>query len=96
MHTVFNLHGCFWILDIAVGIGVWYRRGSGGSVARKAQLFGRYGEEAVLQGFDSLVDDGVYGIDYIIDKGLEEVISEDWVGGGSGEVAPRVCIESAQ
>lgn len=29
-------------------------------------------EEAVFEGFDGLVDDGVYGVDNVVDKGLEE------------------------
>lgn len=40
-------------------------------MARKAQLLRGYREEAVLQGFDCLVDDGVYGVDYVVDERLE-------------------------
>lgn len=66
MHTVLDFGSRFGM--------VWV--GQGGCVAGciavgvVAELLGRNGEEAIFNGFDGAVNDGVYGVDDVVDEGL--------------------------
>ena len=81
MHAILNLHRCFGVLDVAVAVGIWDRKTSGRLVGAESESWGRQGEEAILNGFNGVVNNGVDGVDDFVDERL----------GGVGTLALRAA-----
>jgi len=96
MYAIFNLCSSLGVFDIPIAISVRYGNCRGGVIARKAKRSWRYLQRAVLKRFNGLVDDGVHGIDYVVDEGLRKSLANILKGLARSKVKvlskQRVCL----